>query len=46
MGDMSNGDERSVIVIGPMSRPFNSVSLAIAPTRSAGRMPALRPTPT
>ena len=38
--------ERYSIVIGPMSRPFSSVSLAIAPTRSAGRMPALRPTPT
>ena len=39
-------DECSVMRIGPISRPGRPLSLAIAPTRSAGRTPPLRPTPT
>ena len=34
-----------MIRIGPISRPVRPLSLAIAPTRSAGRMPPLRPMP-
>ena len=40
-----DADDRrcSAMRIGPMSRPLSPLSLAIAPTRSAGRTPPLRP---
>ena len=42
----STSENRSAISIEPMSRPFSPVSPVIAPTRSCGRTPARRPSPT
>ena len=39
-------EKRSAIRMAPMSLPPRRVSLAMAPTRSAGRTPELRPMPT
>ena len=41
----STVEKRSAMSIGPMSRPLRSDSLAMAPTRSPGRMRSLRPRP-
>ena len=39
-------EKLSVMLIGPISRPLRWVSLAMAPTRSLGRTPSARPSPT